>query len=60
MEYKRMSATGVTISRLCLGTMTFGGQVAEEDAIRMTHAALDAGINFIDTALESIFQFFFI
>lgn len=50
MKYKRMSATSVIISRLCLGTMTFGGQVAEEEAIAMTHAALDAGINFIDTA----------
>lgn len=45
-----MYATGVTVSRLCLGAMTFGGQVPEEEAVRITHAALDAGVNFIDTA----------
>ena len=50
MEFKKLTATGLTVSRLCLGTMTFGGQVTEDDAVRITHAAMDAGINFIDTA----------
>lgn len=50
MEYKRMSATGIVVSKLCLGTMNFGGQVDERDAVRMTHASLDTGVNFIDTA----------
>lgn len=50
MEYKMMTATGIVVSKACLGTMTFGGQVNEADAIRITHAAIDYGINFIDTA----------
>ena len=50
MKYKRMSATGLNVSALCLGTMHFGGRVEEHDAIHMVHAALDAGVNFIDTA----------
>jgi aryl-alcohol dehydrogenase-like predicted oxidoreductase len=50
MEYRTLTGTGATVSRICLGTMTFGGQVDESDAIRMTHRALDAGVNFVDTA----------
>jgi len=50
MNYKYLTGTGLKVSKLCLGTMTFGGQVNEADAIRMTHYALDQGINFIDTA----------
>lgn len=42
--------TSLEVSPLCLGTMTFGAPVAEADAIRLTHWALDHGINFIDTA----------
>jgi aryl-alcohol dehydrogenase-like predicted oxidoreductase len=38
------------VSPLCLGTLNFGGGTSEADAIRLTHAALDAGINLIDTA----------
>ena len=38
------------VSPLCLGTMNFGGGTNEADAIRIVHAALDAGINFVDTA----------
>lgn len=45
-----MTATGLNISRLCLGTMYFGGRVTEDAAVQMIHTALDAGINFIDTA----------
>src|SRR5206468_611150 len=37
-------------STLCLGTMMFGGQATEADSLRIIHKALDAGINFIDTA----------
>lgn len=47
MRYQRMTATGLSVSRLCLGTMNFGGQVGREDGIRMVHAALDSGINLI-------------
>ncbi len=50
MEYRALTGTGAKVSRLCLGTMTFGGQVTEADAIRMVHRALDLGINFVDTA----------
>ena len=50
MEYRLLGRTGVRVSPLCLGTLNFGGGTAEADAIRLTHAALDAGINLIDTA----------
>jgi aryl-alcohol dehydrogenase-like predicted oxidoreductase len=50
MEYRYFGRTGFKVSPLCLGTMNFGGVTNEADAIRITHAALDAGINFVDTA----------
>ncbi len=50
MDYRLLGRTGVRVSPLCLGTMNFGGVTNEEDSIRIIHAALDAGINFIDTA----------
>ena len=50
MEYRRLGKAGVKVSRLCLGTMMFGGQTSEEDSIRLIHRALDEGINFLDTA----------
>jgi aryl-alcohol dehydrogenase-like predicted oxidoreductase len=50
MDYRMLGRTGVMVSPLCLGAMNFGGPTAEEDSIRIIHRALDAGINFIDTA----------
>lgn len=50
MEYKTLGRAGVKVSPLCLGTMMFGGPTNEEDSIRIIHRALDAGINFMDTA----------
>ena len=56
MEYLRLGHTGLNVSRICLGMMTYGTPkwrdwVLEEDASRpFIHAALDAGINFFDTA----------
>jgi 1-deoxyxylulose-5-phosphate synthase len=50
MDYRLLGRTGVRVSPLCLGAMNFGGATDEPDAIRMVHAALDAGINFVDTA----------
>ena len=50
MEYRKVGRTGLKVSPACLGTMTFGDQVSEADAITMTHAAMEAGLNFIDTA----------
>src|SRR5438128_6559219 len=59
MKYRQLADTGVFVSELCLGTMTFGGRGQIWEAIggidqaavdRIVHRALDAGINFIDTA----------
>jgi aryl-alcohol dehydrogenase-like predicted oxidoreductase len=50
MDYRPLGRTGVMVSPLCLGTMNFGGPTPEADALRITARALEAGINFIDTA----------
>lgn len=50
MEYRLLGRTGVKVSPLCLGTMNFGGVTNEADSIRIIHTALEAGINFVDTA----------
>jgi len=50
MDYRWLGRTGVRVSPLCLGTMNFGGVTNEDDSIRIIHAALDVGINFVDTA----------
>ncbi len=52
MEHRDLGSTGVKVSPLCLGAMMFGawGNTDHEDSIRIIHRALDAGINFIDTA----------
>jgi aryl-alcohol dehydrogenase-like predicted oxidoreductase len=52
MEYRPLGRTGVQVSKLCLGTMMFGawGNTDHDDSIRIIHGALDAGINFVDTA----------
>lgn len=50
MNYKNLGRTGVKVSPLCLGCMNFGGRTEEDDSIEIIHRALDAGINFIDTA----------
>jgi aryl-alcohol dehydrogenase-like predicted oxidoreductase len=52
MEHRPLGRTGVQVSKLCLGTMMFGawGNPDHEDSIRIIHAALDAGVNFVDTA----------
>jgi aryl-alcohol dehydrogenase-like predicted oxidoreductase len=52
MEYTRLGATGLKVSRLCLGTMMFGrwGNSDADDCTRIVQRALDEGINFIDTA----------
>jgi aryl-alcohol dehydrogenase-like predicted oxidoreductase len=59
MKFKQLADTGVFVSELCLGTMTFGGSGPISEAIGgldqaaadgLVHRALDAGINFIDTA----------
>src|SRR3984885_4432793 len=52
MEYRTLGRTGVKVSSLCLGAMMFGawGNRDHDDSVRIIHRALDAGINFIDTA----------
>ncbi|HTT29834.1 MAG TPA: aldo/keto reductase [Solirubrobacteraceae bacterium] len=52
MNYRTLGSTGVKVSPLCLGAMMFGawGNPDHDDSIRIIHRALDAGINFIDTA----------
>jgi aryl-alcohol dehydrogenase-like predicted oxidoreductase len=52
MEYRPLGRTGVSVSQLCLGAMMFGafGNSDHDDAVKIIHKALDAGINFIDTA----------
>lgn len=48
--YRYLGRTGVKVAPLCLGTMNFGGATSEDESIRIMHAALDAGINFFDSA----------
>ena len=52
MKYRTLGRTGVKVSPYCLGAMMFGaiGNPDHDDSIRIIHKALDAGINFIDTA----------
>ncbi|EPH2696369.1 aldo/keto reductase [Klebsiella aerogenes] len=59
MRYQKLGNTGLFVSELCLGTMTFGGeegmwgkigQLRQAEAEQLVGSALDAGINFIDTA----------
>ncbi|ABX41429.1 aldo/keto reductase [Lachnoclostridium phytofermentans] len=50
MKYRKMNATGLKVSELCLGTMTFGAQTSEKESLEIIDYALSQGVNFIDTA----------
>lgn len=50
MEYRRLGKSGVKVSEICLGTMTFGHGADEAESNRMVNLACDAGVNFFDTA----------
>ena len=50
MNYRRLGRTGLKVSEICLGTMTFGHNTDEPEATRIVDLAIDAGINFFDTA----------
>src|SRR5204863_10045105 len=52
MEHRTLGRTGMYVSPLCLGAMMFGdwGNKDHDESIRIIHRALDAGVNFIDTA----------
>ncbi len=64
MRYNTLGNTGLFVSELCLGTMTFGGgagiwthigDVQQADAERLIGRAIDAGINFIDTTKDTLY-----
>ena len=52
MEYRSLGRTGIKVSHFCLGTMMFGawGNPDHDESVRIIHAALDGGVNFVDTA----------
>src|SRR5580698_7517283 len=50
MQYTQLGRTGLKVSRLCLGTMNFGPKTTEPDSYAIMDRALEAGINFFDTA----------
>ena len=50
MQYRQLGRTGVKVSEICLGAMMFGGRTSQEDSLAIIDAAIDRGINFIDTA----------
>ncbi len=50
MKYRKLGKTGLKVSEICLGTMTFGNQIDEVESAKLIRWTIDAGINFIDTA----------
>ena len=50
MHYTQLGRTGLTVSRICLGTMNFGNQTGEPDSFAIMDRALASGVNFFDTA----------
>ncbi len=50
MKYRQLGRSGLSVSRLCLGTMNFGPETSEEDSHAIMDRALELGINFFDTA----------
>ncbi|AZN41977.1 aldo/keto reductase [Paenibacillus albus] len=50
MEYRLLGRSGLAVSELCLGTMTFGNTTSETDSISMVHRFMEQGGNFLDTA----------
>src|SRR5258708_9207240 len=50
MQHTKFGRTGLRVSRLCLGTMTFGLQCHEQESIAILDAAAEGGIDFLDTA----------
>jgi len=50
MKYKILGKTGIEVSELCLGTMSFGGQADEKESAKIFKQCRDAGINFFDCA----------
>ena len=50
MQSKRLGRSAISVSTICMGTMTFGSQADEAMSHRILDRSLDAGINFFDTA----------
>ena len=50
MQYRKLGRTGLKVSTICLGTMIYGNQVSEIEAIKIIERVLNAGVNFFDTA----------
>src|ERR1700710_931747 len=50
MRYAKLGRSNMSVSKICLGTMHFGGYTSEDEAFRIMDKALDMGINFFDTA----------
>lgn len=50
MDYKRIGKSGLKVSQICLGSNNFGGQLNEQDSIKIIKRAIDLGINIIDSA----------
>jgi aryl-alcohol dehydrogenase-like predicted oxidoreductase len=50
IQISPLGSTGISVSNVCLGTMTFGGQTAEPEADRIVSLCLERGVNFFDTA----------
>lgn len=50
MEYTTLGRSGLRVSKICLGTMNFGDSTDEKTGIRIVHAGIEMGINFVDTA----------
>lgn len=50
MKYRKLGRTGLMVSEICLGTMTFGNQIDEAESSKLITWALDTGINFVDVA----------
>ncbi|HKK17684.1 MAG TPA: aldo/keto reductase, partial [Opitutales bacterium] len=50
MEHRRLGRSGIVVSEICLGTMTFGSQLDERESFKVMDHAFDHGIDFLDTA----------
>ena len=50
MEYNKLPGTDIEVSKICLGTMTWGRQNSEVEAFEQMDYSLDQGVNFFDTA----------
>jgi aryl-alcohol dehydrogenase-like predicted oxidoreductase len=46
MKYRKLGKTGLKVSEICLGTMTFGNQIDEAESVKLIRWTIDAGINY--------------